>query len=254
MGKLCYIIQYKMIIKIDTDQVCKIKLEFEGKRQFSQRYIDFREKVWMEKVKSGKKAGKEFWNGKLYTLEGIIQYDLSDITITLGECEYKDYIVKKSSGPKVIEKRYGRSYLQIHCGLGILPVTKDGKYIFGIKKTTVTLEKDILGYISGVFNKDEMVVKSFEDIRKFAHKELIEESNIVVDSDELEFMHLNLFNAYAEFMFMVRLDICSDELQGIQKDDEFNEFVVMTRKEVVDYKGSMLSGFSFLQRLWRDCD
>ncbi len=222
-------------------------IEHASVSSFPSQYIKDRNEFWDDKVKEGKKSGKKFWNGTLYTLGNIDLSNSQAPVITLGKCEYRDFAFKHTLGPDTIIEKYGKESLIKHCWVSILPVTSDGKLVCGMKDKTVRIEPDVMAYISGELNADETEVKSLNDIRDHAHKELLEESNINVTKESVKLLQIIVTRTHAEFQFMVPLKISSKEIDKVNKPGEFKKFVAMSTQELKEFQGERLEVFKRFQ-------
>lgn len=233
-----------MIIKLTEEELKNLKIIHVEPRQLSTEYIKTRDHNWDNLVTEGKKAGKDFWNGTLYTFEKLDQTEMNNPNLYLGEMEYKDRLFKMKLGAEKIVSMYGEDHLQVHCGVSVNIITSDKKFVIGKKKASVRLVKSIYAHVSGNLNKDEIEVSNYSDLLNSIIKEIQEETAIVVDKSLLKFNQLNIFYSYFNFDFIYSLPIHSSQISQIYKDDEFESFEAVGIEEIESMQGTFDFEFS----------
>ena len=208
-------------------------------------YIDERELFWKQETEQAKESGKEVWNGIVYTMEEMLRYDEEELHIVLSTCEYKDIIFRIRKGRKNIFKEYGISHLQKYITMDCIPVTGDGKFVFGIRGNSTIVDDGTVGLIGGTANRDEMEIKGGEDIKKFMIREIGEETGFTIKENNLSLYAINQFNAKYEFLYRLALDIDSSEINRYRRDGEFLKLICMTADEVHKYNEPTLDAFRY---------
>ena len=137
---------------------------------FTDQYVSEREEVWNRELERAEETGIDIWNGIVYTIEELLQPDEEILHIVLGSCEYKDIIFRIVKGRPNIINEYGISHLPKYITLDCIPVTKDGKFVFGIRGNSTLPDGGCIGLIGGTANKDEMEIRGFDDLEKFMIK------------------------------------------------------------------------------------
>lgn len=243
-----------MIIKIPEifQDKNKPSIEMIPPRVLSEEYLQARDQAWEEMVEEGKRAGKNFWNGELYSFEGIRQDGMDNPTLILGKMTYADRLFKKRLNPQEIAMKFGTDHVLRHCVTGALILTADRQIVVGIKKSSVHLQEGIYGHVSGNLNADEMTITTFLDIYGFITKEMEEETAITVDPSRLFFYGISLFNSAASFDFVYRLPISSNDVDIISKDDEFQSFITLSPEEVLSSIHPSTSDFAYSKHFLLD--
>jgi 8-oxo-dGTP pyrophosphatase MutT (NUDIX family) len=193
-------------------------------------YLEEREQVWagqMEKVLARK---GQMWNGEIYTFEDILTRGDEQIVMRMSTCEYKDLVFRFLKGQEYIAGRFGEAYLFRFTGVTCVPLTADGKYIFGIRADRPEQGAPI-GVIGGTLNKDEMEIHSFADIRQCMLREIQEETALECPITHLRFFGL-YFSSYSnQFRFTVRLSIHSQDINQYHRPGEFSSLIAYSQQE-----------------------
>ena len=238
----------QMIIKLTDKEQKNLEIVHIGNRIFPKEYIKERDEYWDKASSDFSSKGKKVWNGKLYSFEGINEYDMDTPKIYLGEIMYSDRIFKNGKGIEYIEKKYSKENISIHCGVSIVMITTDNKFVVGKKKHDLKNRIGMYSHISGNLNVDELEVNCMKDIYKFAKKELEEESALKVDNTLLKFNHINIFNTYCSFDFIYKVPFDSTKVGLVNKDDEMLVYEALTLDEILDSKCKGISDFMFSKR------
>lgn len=241
-----------MIIKLSKEEEKNLVLTKAQNRQLSPDYIKERDKAWEDMVEEGEKRSKKFWNGSLYSFEGFSQLDMNHPIIYLGQMEYKDRLLKKKLGVENVVKKYGINHLLIHCGVGVVILTQDNKFVVGRKKMSVGLEKSLYAHVSGNLNIDEMEVNNIDDIYRFIIKEMQEEIGGEINKNNLKFTQINIFNSYCNFDFVYHMDINSEEVPKLPGSEEFESFEALSLEEILNLKVKGISDFEFSKRYLKE--
>lgn len=240
-----------MISYLTNNELQNAVFHLRPPRPLSEKYNDERELIWRQKLEKAKESGKGIWNGIVYTIEEMLQSDEETLHIVLSSCEYKDIIFRINKGRSNIIKEYGISHLPKYITLDCIPVTRDRKFVFGIRGNSTILDGGCIGLIGGTANKDEMEINCGEDLKKFMIKEIEEETRIAVEENKLSLYSINQFNAKYEFLYKLFLDIDSSEISMCHKEGEFVELLCLTADEVRKYNGPTFDAFRY-SRLYID--
>ena len=205
----------------------------------------------MQELEKAEETGKSVWNGIVYTIEEMLRPDEETLHIVLSSCEYKDIIFRIRAERSYIMQEFGISHLSKYITLDCIPVTKDGKFVFGIRGGSTIVDKGCIGLIGGTANKDEMEIHRGEDLKKFMVKEIEDETNIAVDKNRLSLFSVNQFNAKYEFLYRLNLESDSSAISRLQKKGEFGKLLTLTADEVHKYTGPTLDAFRYC-RLYID--
>ena len=125
-----------------------------------------REQVWAEQMEKVLARSGHMWNGEVYTLEDVYVSAPDQVILGMSTCEYKDLVFGFLKGQAHIAGKYGEDYLSRFTGVNCVPLTKDGKFVFGIRADRPEQGEPPIGGIGGTLNKDEMEIQSFADIRQ----------------------------------------------------------------------------------------
>jgi 8-oxo-dGTP pyrophosphatase MutT (NUDIX family) len=236
-----------MILFLTKNSLKNAVFHYQTREKFSENYLREREIVWQKHLDKAKNAGKSVWNGIIYTLEDIIQTDEQNLHLVLGTCEFKDIVFRINKGVSQIIEKYGISHINKYITLDCIPVTNDGKFIFGIRGKTTNVASGSIGLIGGTANKDEMLIKSEKDLSSFMIMEIEEETNIKVQEENLFLFSINQFNGKYEFLYLLELDIDSHSVRSLHKEGEFSDLICLTARELHEYKGKTLDAFRYAQ-------
>ncbi len=243
-----------MISYLTDAEIKKIRIQFQENTNLSEEYIKERESIWNERITITKKLGKNIWNGIIYTIDKFLQIDDRNIHMSLNTCEFKDIVFRINKGIPYIIKKYGISYISKFITLDCIPITTDGKFVFGLRGNNTNVDSGSIGLIGGTANKDEMEIHSFNDFTKFMINEIEEETLANVRENKLTLFSINQFNGKYEFLYKLALDIDSSEIHKIHKNDEFNNLLCLTAKEVQNYNKPMLDAFIYAKTYIQDLE
>ncbi len=243
-----------MISYLTDTETKNIKIQFQENNNLSGNYIEERESIWNERIASTKKQGKNIWNGIIYTINKFLQIDDENIHIVLNTCEFKDIVFRINKGIPYIIEKYGISYISEFITLDCIPVTKDGKFVFGLRGNNTNVNNGSIGLIGGTANKDEMEIHSINDFKKFMINEIEEETLIKVKENMLTLFSINQFNGKYEFLYKLALNIDSSKIHEIHKNDEFQDLLCLTAREIQNYNEPMLDAFRYAKTYIQDLE
>ena len=246
-----------MIIRFSQDELHKLSIRQIDRGVLSETYRRERQGVWDIKLAAARAEGRDLWNGEVYTIENIIQYDEDCIVIEMSSCEYKDIVLQTEKGVEAIVKQYGTDYLLRFVTVDCIPITRDGRFVFGIRGGKTIVGTGALGLIGGTLNKDEMSVERFSDISAFMQREIQEETNLPCAAETLALFSLNFFGGKYEFLFSLRVPVHSNEIAGMHKTGEFSQLIAMGLAETISTQRYGVDAFrycrNYLPRLARWC-
>ncbi|MCC7303868.1 NUDIX hydrolase [bacterium] len=223
-----------MVITFPKNETERIQIQLIPPRKLSKEYLELRESVWQDKLLQSHKHHKTFWDGVLYSFEGISQSDMGTPVIKLSTIKYSDRIMKQIVGVDEISRRFGEDHYLVHCGVGINVITSDDKFVLG-RKMTVAFKKNKWSFPSGNMNADEVPVTHFNDIVKTAMVELAEETLIAPKLDRMIFRQLSLYNSYCNFEFTYQAEFHSRDVnQYFRVNGEFDELACFTKVELLE--------------------
>ncbi len=234
-----------MIIRLSETELVNAQISYQIPKPLPNRYLTERENVWNKHIRKAVKSGKNIWNGIIYTIIDWTQIDKENLFITLSSCEYKDIVFRNNKGLTYIIRNYGIESISKFITFDCIPVTSDGKYVFGLRGNTTNVKSGSIGLIGGTANKDEMEITSPDDFKKFMIKEIEEETQIVVNEHSLSLFSINQFNGKFEFLYKLELNINSYEIDKIFKKGEFVDILCLSKQEVFNYNGKTLDAFRY---------
>lgn len=237
-----------MISYLTDNEIQSAIFHFQPPRPLSEGYTIERELVWRQELEKAEQTGKSIWNGIVYTIEEMLQPDEEALHIVLSSCEYKDILFRIRKDRSYIIKEYGVSHLSRYITMDCIPVTKDGKFVFGIRGDSTIVDAGCIGLIGGTANKDEMEINRGDDLKKFMIREIEDETGIEVEGNRLSLFSINQFNSKYEFLYKLHLDTGSSEISKYQKEGEFGELLALTADEVHKYTGPTLDAFRHSRR------
>jgi hypothetical protein len=240
-----------MISFLTDNEMQHAVFHFRSPIPLSEKYNIEKEIIWEEEIEKAKKTGKKIWNGVVYTIEEMLQYDEETIHFVLSTCEYKDVLFRIVKDRSVIIRDYGISHLPKYITMDCIPVTKDGKFVFGIRGNSTLPDGGCIGLIGGTANMDEMEIGSGADLNKFMIREIEDETRLRVNENQLTLFSLNQFNAKYEFLYRLSLDLDSSEISRYHKEGEFVRLVCLTTEEIYNYADPTLDAFRYA-RLYID--
>ena len=180
----------------------------------SSAYLEAREKVWQQKLDDAHVRGMELWNGEIYVIERFIQTDEADLVIELSTCKYKDITFTIHHTIQGIVRDYGADHLHPYITINGIPVTEDGRCVFGLRSTRIFVSDNMIGRIGGTANKDEMPINPLDEVRRFMHMEMQEETRLIYDERDLTLLGLHHYRGKYEFLYTIRLPITADRLSA----------------------------------------
>ena len=210
-------------------------------------YLAEREAVWLDELAKADTRGDSMWNGEIYTLEDIITSTSGQVTLGMSTCEYKDVVLRMVKGREAILERYGAGYSLNASGVTWIPVTQDGRFVFGVRGDYAGRGTHPMGLIGGTLNKDEMEIRDFAGIQRFMVKEAEEETCFNPDIADLRFVALG--HAPHAFLFLLtgRIGLHSEEVTNCHRGGEFSHLKAMSAEEAAAYNLPATPAFCF----WR---
>lgn len=222
--------------------------------KLDEKYLKTRNKYW-EKIQNEKnQTTNKIWNGQIYTINKIIQTEVDNPILELGICEYKDIVFSIHYGRENIINDFGSNNLSKYITVDCIPITIDQLLIFGIRNSKTAVSHGSIGLAGGTLNKDEMQVKEFKDLIRFAQKEVLEELKLKTKLNQYKFICLNEFGGKYEFIFKLQLTIHSSEIKSLKNLPEFERLVVLSKKEYLSYKGNKLFAFQYVKNYINQLD
>lgn len=162
-------------------------------RDLSRNYLAERDAFWHNKIIEFNKKNQPLWNGSVYYLDNRRGGDYF-----IGLCEYKDVLFAESIGFDKIKQKYGEENNFVYINVQILIKDRES-YIFGTKNFD---EKTEIISVGGTLRlEDDDEIKSFEDIKKYAKKELDIETNLSIGIDDLKYLGDAVNNNICTFIF-----------------------------------------------------
>ena len=168
----------------------------------SSEYLQQRELAW-DRAKT--RHGDNLWNGKVCTIRHAAVRD-ARLDISTGSCEYKDIVFKREIGADRLAQRFGPAAVDCHTFTAALPITADGRLIFGRVGSGTIQSEGLLDFVGGSLNLDEHPIRSIEDIRTVTAQELAQEIGLEVRASDCELLSVNFHGGCCYFLFLVSVD------------------------------------------------
>ena len=222
-----------MITQFTQSELDHLTIRPVERRERSSVYLAEREQVWAEQMERVLARNGHMWNGEVYTLEDVFVSAPDQVILGMSTCEYKDLVFGFLKGQTYIAGKYGEDYLPRFTGVSCVPLTKDGKFVFGIRADHPELGEPPIGGIGGTLNKDEMEIHSFADIRQCMLREIQEETALECSVEDLRFLGLFAAPYSYHFRFTVRLPIHSEDVNCYCRPGEFSRLVAITQEEAM---------------------
>lgn len=220
-----------MIVQFSPLELYQLSIQPVDRWERSPAYLDDREQVWTAEMEKVSARNDTMWNGEVYTLEAIIPSTGGQIALKVSTADYKDVIFRRVKGPTNLSEKYGPGYLFHFMAVECVPITEDGKFVFGIRSDWAEQGSHPVGIIGGGINKDEMEIHDFSDICRFMHKEIGEETAIQSSIEQLKLFVLVSLDVNYIFMFTLRLPVHSNQIMALHRDGEFSRLVAWTEQE-----------------------
>lgn len=236
-----------MIISLSKAELNQLAVQPVDRREKPSDYLKERDATWDAQMERVLARGGKMWNGEVYTLEDIFTPGEEQVTLRMSTCEYKDLVFRMLKGDEAITARYGGEYLARFVGVSVVPVTRDGRFVFGMRADRPEQGEPPIGGIGGTLNKDEMEIHSFTDIRLHMLHEIQEETRLECQAEELRFFGLMAAYSSFHFTFTIRLPLDAGELGHLARPGEFSQLVALTQEETYAISAPMSRYF----RLWR---
>lgn len=237
-----------MIIQFNPTELEGLRFEPVARKAFSTAYLEERERVWQAELEKCQARGDRMWNGEIYTIEEIHQSGAERLVIRAGTCEFKDVVFRHVRGSRELERDYGEGVVQRIAGVAFIPLTRDGKYVFGLRGDYAMHGTHPHGLIGGTLNKDEQPVTDFASLRAYACKEAGEETRLEFDPAQVRFVCLGHDRHMYSFLFTARLAEDSREVVPLNRPGEFSCLAAFSREEALAQDGPVTWGFRF----WRE--
>jgi 8-oxo-dGTP pyrophosphatase MutT (NUDIX family) len=236
-----------MIMQFSEAELNNLTIQPVDRWKRSAAYLEEREQVWVDQMEKVVARNGHMWNGEIYSLEDILYPGEDRMTLQMSTCEYKDLVFRMLKGQEHVANHYGEVYLFRFSGVSVVPVTRDGKFVFGIRADRPEQGTPPIGGIGGTLNKDEMEIHSFADIRQCMLREIQEETALECTAETLRFFGLYAVLFSYHFWFTIRLPIHSEEINQYHRPGEFSSLVAINQQEAFDTPMPMSVGF----RRWR---
>jgi hypothetical protein len=224
-----------MIIQFTEGELKSLMIQPLERWERSSAYLEEREQVWTAEMEKVIARHDHMWNGEIYTLEEIVP-SAEQVTFRVSTGEFKDAIFRQVKGHPYVVEKYGPDYFFRFMTVDCVPVTQDGKFVFGIRGDWAGGGTHPVGIIGGGINKDEMEIQNFSDICRFMQKEITEETAIQCSSDELKLYALVSQDGIYSFMFNLHLLIHSSQIDQFHRDGEFSQLVAWNEQEALETK------------------
>ncbi len=224
-----------------------ITIEPRPRAELADAYLVEREAVWLDELTNAGTHGDSMWNGEIYTLEEIVTSTSGQVTLGMSTCEFKDVVLRMVRGKESILERYGAGYSLNTSGVTMIPVTRDGQFVFGARGDYAGRGTHPMGLIGGTLNKDEMEIHDFAGIQRFMLKEAAEETRFKFDIADLRFVALGHAPHAFLFLFTGCIGLTSEEVTNYHRGGEFSHLRAMSVQEAAAYTLPATPGFSF----WR---
>jgi hypothetical protein len=237
-----------VILKLSPDEVRSIRIQHVPRRPLGAEYLEERERAWNERMSHARGHGKKLWNGTIYTVEKFLQFDESRILLELGTCEYKDIVFQNRMGAEALAERFGSAHLFSYTVADCIPITTDGKAVFGIRAAGTNIEEGAIGLIGGTLNQDERQISSLQDLTDYMKKEIDEETALPLGVPELRLYAINYYRSKFEFLYTARLAFGSAEISAFERQGEFSRLVALNALELAEVKNNRLDAVRFCAR------
>lgn len=192
-------------------------------------YIKAREKVWNEQKIL---YGSRLWNGVVYTIDRL--EGQGDVVLYLGQCEYKDIMIKESFGADLIATHYGESCVVQHLIICVVPITSDGLFVLSIVGDGTIQQSGMIDLFGGTANQDEVAVNDFHDLSKFALLEIKEEAGWSESCGRLKPWLLAKYNHKYAMFFQFQLNVSSTNLKTTLEKSEVSSILIATRADIAE--------------------
>lgn len=233
-----------MIIQFTEAELQNLIIQPVARPECSAVYLEEREQAWVAQMERVLARNGHMWNGELYTLDEIQSLIEGQVVLRLGTCEYKDLVFQALQGGATIATRFGENHCLHFSGVICVPVTLDGKFVFGIRADR---GEPTFGGIGGNLNKDEQEVHSFTDICQSMLREIQEETALPCQMEDLRFFGLHVSGGMHIFWFTALLPINSADINQYHRPGEFSSLITMTQSEAFDPTLPITGAF----RRWR---
>lgn len=219
-----------MIMQFSSSELDNLTFDLVPRRDSNPTYLVDRERVWREQMARVQERNGHMWNGEIYTWEDVLIPDENNVIIRVSTCEYKDVVFRFVQGRKYVSERYGDEAIVRIMGVNVMPITADGKFVFG-QRADRPEQGAPVGGIGGTLNKDEIEIHTFADIRRHAFTELQEETALPVVPEDLRFFGLYAAGHAYNFWFVARLAIDSSEIHHYHRPGEFSRLLALSEQE-----------------------
>jgi len=236
-----------MITQFSEEELDSLEIQFIERPERPAAYLEERERVWTGQMEKVLARGGHMWNGEVYTLEEVAPTYKDRVLLRVSTCEYKDLVFRMLQGEAHIARLYGESHLVRFSGVSCVPMTLDGKYVFGIRADRPEQGAPPIGGIGGTINKDEAEIHNFSDIRQGMLREIQEETALDCPEGALKFFGLFGASNFFVFLFTFRANVLSEHIDQYHRPGEFSRLVALTEQEALTTSLPMSGAF----RRWR---
>jgi hypothetical protein len=147
-----------MIIQFSFAELGNLSVQLAARREHSAAFLEEREEVWSAQMQRVQARNGHMWNGEIYTLEDMAVLPDDRVILRMSTCEYKDLVFQMVKGQAYVIDRYREDELPRFTGVTCVPLTMDGKFVFGIRGDRPEQGEPPIGCIGGTLNKDEMEI------------------------------------------------------------------------------------------------
>ncbi len=222
-----------MFIQFTEAEIQNLTIQPVERPPCSAAYLEEREQAWAAQMERVLARNGHMWNGEPYTWEDILIPEGNRVIIRVGTCEYKDVVFRFIQGRAYVNERYSDEPPVRIMGVNVMPLTADGKFVFG-QRVDRPEQGAPVGGIGGLLNKDEIEIHTFADVRRHAYTELQEETALPVDPQDLRFFGLLAASHTYHFLFAVRLAVDSTLIHRFHRPGEFARLLAFSEQEARD--------------------
>lgn len=218
-------------MKIDFWKVDNVQLhEANRTSSLSSAYLEKRELIWTSRKNT---LGDRLWNGSVYSITSIDSVD-GRLDLHLGQCEYKDILIKDSIGPQQVIDIYGKDSLFQHLIISVVPITSDGYFVLSKVGSETLHQQGLTDLIGGTANCDEVSVSCFADFSRFALNELEEEIGITTSTGCLTPAVLLRYSGRFNILYTFSLSKSSSEIKFSLNKTEVASVLLVKIKDILE--------------------
>ena len=197
-------------------------------RQTSPHYLEAREHIWEQRKRT---YGPRLWNGIVYTVEKLNSKN-DNLSLVLGQCEYKDILIKEELGAEHVAAHYGKDCVSPHLVICVIPITSDGLLALSIVGDGTIQEPGLVDLFGGTANCDEVAVSCFQDLSVQAVHELSEEAGLSSSLGDLTPWLLAGYDYKYTLIYQFHLQVSSTKLQVTLAESEVASILLVDPKEI----------------------